>query len=137
MSVTPVHPLPYSLRRLTASAALLAGLMLSPGIPLAQEGIEIPVPTVDESTNSAKVETAILAGGCFWGVQGVFQHVDGVTNAVSGYTGGSKLNPTYEEVSSGTTGHTEAVEVRYDPKRVSYESLLQVFWHNIAPLAKN
>ena len=88
------------------------------------------------SAHSASA-VATFAGGCFWCMESPFESMDGVYSVVSGYTGGSKLDPTYEEVSSGTTGHTEAVEVRYDPKRVTYEALLEVFWHNIDPLAKN
>jgi peptide methionine sulfoxide reductase msrA/msrB len=80
-----------------------------------------------------KYEKATFAGGCFWCMQPVFQRMDGVVGVVSGYTGGTKANPTYEEVSSGTTGHSEAVEVTYDPSKVKYEDLLDVFWQNIDP----
>ena len=80
---------------------------------------------------------AIFAGGCFWCMESPFESMDGVYSVVSGYTGGSKERPTYEEVSSGSTGHAESVEVQYDPKKVTYEALLQVFWHNIDPLAKD
>ena len=74
------------------------------------------------------VRTAVFAGGCFWGVQGVFQHVKGVKNAVSGYTGGARETATYEKVSSGKTGHAESVSVSFDPKEVSYGTLLQIFF---------
>ena len=74
------------------------------------------------------MERAVLAGGCFWGVQGVFQHTTGVVNAVSGYAGGSKASANYMMVSTGTTDHAEAVEVKYDPKQVSYGKLLQIFF---------
>ena len=80
---------------------------------------------------------AIFAGGCFWCMEQPFDVLDGVISTTSGYTGGQKKNPTYEEVSSGRTGHTEAVEVVYDPKKVGYEKLLDVFWHNIDPTVKN
>ena len=85
------------------------------------------------------VETAkaIFAGGCFWCMEYPFDKIDGVISTISGYIGGHKDNPTYEEVCSGETGHTEAVEVVYDPNKVSYEQLLQIFWRNIDPLAKN
>ncbi|MEX2283858.1 MAG: peptide-methionine (S)-S-oxide reductase MsrA [Gemmatimonadota bacterium] len=73
-------------------------------------------------------EIAVFAGGCFWGVEAVFEHVKGVTDVVSGYSGGSLENPTYEQVVSGHTGHAEAVQVRFDPAIVSYETLLQVFF---------
>lgn len=73
-------------------------------------------------------ETAVFAGGCFWGVEAVFEHVKGVTNVVSGYAGGTTVNPDYELVSSGSTGHAEAVRVTYDPSVVSYNTLLEVFF---------
>jgi len=79
------------------------------------------------------VETATFAGGCFWCIESAFDQMDGVVSAVSGYTGGSTENPTYEEVSSGRTGHFEAVQVTYDPSRVSYSEILNVFWKNIDP----
>ena len=76
----------------------------------------------------AASQTAVLAGGCFWGVQGVFQHTSGVVNAVSGYAGGSKMTADYNMVSSGTTGHAEAVEIKYDPRKISYGKILQIFF---------
>ena len=79
-------------------------------------------------------ETAIFAGGCFWCMEPPFDALNGVQSTVSGYTGGSKPNPTYSEVSSGTTGHAEALQVTYDPRVVSYAQLLDVFWKNIDPL---
>jgi peptide-methionine (S)-S-oxide reductase len=80
---------------------------------------------------------ATFAGGCFWCMEQPFDEIPGVADTVSGYTGGNKVNPTYYEVSSGTTGHAEAVQVVYDPKKVSYAKLLEVFWHNVDPTAKN
>ena len=80
---------------------------------------------------------ATFAGGCFWCMEGPFDKLDGVVSTTSGYTGGTKKNPSYEEVSSGGTGHAESVQVVYDPAKVSYEKLLEVYWHNIDPLAKN
>lgn len=82
-------------------------------------------------------ETAIFAGGCFWCMEPPFDKIDGVISTTSGYTAGNKKNPTYKEVSSGTTGHTEAIQVIYDPGRVSYTELLDVFWRNIDPISKN
>lgn len=76
---------------------------------------------------------ATFAGGCFWCMEEVFEAVDGVVSVISGYTGGRQAHPTYEEVSAGGTGHAEAVEILFDPARVSYEKLLQVFWWNIDP----
>jgi peptide-methionine (S)-S-oxide reductase len=80
---------------------------------------------------------ATFAGGCFWCMEGPFDKLDGVVSTTSGYTGGTRKNPTYEQVSSGGTGHTEAVQVVYDPAKVSYEKLLEIYWHNVDPLAKN
>jgi len=80
-----------------------------------------------------KIATATFAGGCFWCVEEAFDKLPGVVSTVSGYMGGTKKHPTYEEVSSGRTGHTEVVQVKYDPKKVSYEQLLQHFWLNHDP----
>lgn len=80
---------------------------------------------------------ATFAGGCFWCMEPPFDKLDGVVSTTSGYAGGRKKNPTYEEVSAGGTGHAEVVQVVYDPKKVSYEKLLQVFWHNVDPLVKD
>jgi peptide-methionine (S)-S-oxide reductase len=80
---------------------------------------------------------ATFAGGCFWCMEPPYDKLPGVTATISGYTGGRTANPTYEEVSAGTTGHTEAVQVIYDPKKVSYEKLLEVFWVNIDPTVKD
>jgi peptide-methionine (S)-S-oxide reductase len=88
----------------------------------------IPAPAVDEPAGSATSEVAVLAGGCFWGVQGVFQHVDGVTSAVSGYAGGSKDTADYETVSTGSSGHAESVWITFDPHRISYGRILQIFF---------
>ncbi|MCA9521460.1 MAG: peptide-methionine (S)-S-oxide reductase MsrA [Myxococcales bacterium] len=82
-------------------------------------------------------KVAIFAGGCFWCMETAFEGVPGVKSAVSGYVGGRTKNPTYEEVSSGSTGHAESVRVVFDPKVISYEKLLTIFWHNIDPLVKN
>ena len=79
-------------------------------------------------------EVATLAGGCFWCTEAVFERMEGVHDVVSGYIGGHVENPTYEEVSYGATGHTEAVQVRYDSSRISYAQLLEVFWRNVDPL---
>jgi peptide-methionine (S)-S-oxide reductase len=84
-----------------------------------------------------KTRIATFAGGCFWCMEPPFDKVDGVLSTISGYTGGRTVNPTYEEVSSGTTGHAESLQVTYDPSRVTYEKLLEVYWHNIDPLARD
>jgi len=103
------------------SAALLAGAAS------AQEGLALPAPASDEPTSGSS-ETVTLAGGCFWGVQGVFQHVKGVTSAVSGYAGGRKTMAHYELVGTGTTGHAESVQVTFDPKQISYGKILQIYF---------
>lgn len=84
-----------------------------------------------------KHELATFAGGCFWCMEHPFDSLPGVVSVIPGYTGGTKNNPTYQEVSSGSTGHAESIQIVYDPSRVSYEKLLQVFWHNIDPTAKD
>ena len=84
-----------------------------------------------------KNETAIFAGGCFWCMEPPFDKLDGVISTTSGYTSGHKDNPTYAEVSAGQTGHTEAVEIIFDPNKISYEKLLEVYWKNIDPVAVN
>ncbi|MFI5013243.1 MAG: peptide-methionine (S)-S-oxide reductase MsrA, partial [Hyphomicrobiales bacterium] len=80
---------------------------------------------------------ATFAGGCFWCMQPPYDGLEGVIKTTVGYTGGTKVDPTYEEVSSGTTGHAESVQVVYDPAKVTYERLVEIFWHNIDPLTKN
>lgn len=80
---------------------------------------------------------ALFAGGCFWCVETAFEGVPGISKVISGFTGGTKLNPSYDEVSSGSTGHAEAVQVLYDPKIITYAKLLDIFWHNIDPLQKD
>lgn len=120
----------YSLKMCLSLSALatVTGIMIGASNATAEEGIVIPAPVVDEKPSSAATETAIFAGGCFWGVQGVFQHVEGVKNAVSGYAGGAKETAQYEQVGYGKTGHAESVKVTYDPKKVSYGRLLQIYF---------
>ena len=93
----------------------------------AENAVIIPPPALD-AKSSGKLETAVLAGGCFWGVQGVFQHTSGVVNAVSGYAGGSKISANYSMVSTGVTDHAEAVEIKYDPAKISYGKILQIYF---------
>ncbi|MGZ5163577.1 MAG: peptide-methionine (S)-S-oxide reductase MsrA [Burkholderiales bacterium] len=89
----------------------------------------LPTPAVDTPlANKPRTETAVLAGGCFWGIEAVFEHLKGVTQATSGYSGGSAESAKYEKVSSGSTGHAEAVRVSYDPSRITYGQLLKVFF---------
>ncbi|WP_313066838.1 peptide-methionine (S)-S-oxide reductase MsrA [Achromobacter animicus] len=123
------HP---SLRRLCAALATAGGLIASTAAPAAERAFIIPPPAAEQPANAsaapATQEKAVIAGGCFWGVQAVFQHVKGVSNAVSGYAGGQANTANYNAVSSGRTGHAEAVEITYDPKQVSYGQLLQIYF---------
>ncbi len=97
--------------------------------------IMLPFISMAEGTKDMKnnLETATFAGGCFWCMEPPFKNLEGVVSVVSGYTGGTKANPTYEEVSTGKTGHAESVEIIFDPKKVSYQTLLEIFWKNIDP----
>ncbi|HKE92839.1 MAG TPA: peptide-methionine (S)-S-oxide reductase MsrA [Povalibacter sp.] len=110
--------------------AAIALLALSPWAKqsLAEDARVIPPPTMDEQGTPAATEIAVLAGGCFWGVQGVFQHVTGVTRAVSGYTGGEASTAHYEMVGTGQTGHAESVQVTFDPSKISYGKILQIYF---------
>ena len=98
--------------------------------------VSCSVATVEKNMSEG-YEKAYFAGGCFWCMEPPFEDLDGVIEATSGYMGGSVENPTYEEVTTGTTGHAEVVEILYDPEVVSYEELLEVFWRNIDPTALN
>ncbi|WP_105426515.1 peptide-methionine (S)-S-oxide reductase MsrA [Neorhizobium tomejilense] len=121
--------IPYTLTAFAGTALVLAGLTFGATTSAtAEEGIAIPAPAIDQAASTAATETAIFAGGCFWGVQGVFQHVEGVKNAVSGYAGGAKATAVYETVGYGKTGHAEAVRVTFDPKKVTYGHLLQIYF---------
>jgi peptide-methionine (S)-S-oxide reductase len=113
-------------------AVILLGLLAAAGFVVtrstAEEARIAPPPALDEQATGKTSEVAVIAGGCFWGVQGVFQHVAGVTNAVSGYTGGDKATAHYDMTSSGTTGHAESVEITYDPRKITYGRLLQLYF---------
>jgi len=118
-------------RKFTAATRLIAALLLAGAAlqpPAQGEERALPAPTQDEPAGAATSETAVLAGGCFWGVQGVFQHVQGVSSAVSGYAGGDKQTAGYEMVSSGMTGHAESVRVTFDPHKISYGRILQIYF---------
>ena len=93
--------------------------------------------TASSDENETQYHTATFAGGCFWCMEPPFDKLDGVISTTSGYTGGNKKNPTYKEVSRGGTGHAEAVQIIYDPARISYDELLNVFWQNIDPTNAN
>ena len=105
----------------------LTGIGLGAYPSAAKDGRAIPAPALDEP-HDATFEVAVLAGGCFWGVQGVYQHVRGVTNAVSGYSGGDKETVQYETVSTGTTAHAESVKITFDPGKITYGRLLQIYF---------
>jgi len=109
--------------------AATTALTLAFAVPsrAAEDAVIIPAPAADAQSASG-IQTAVIAGGCFWGVQGVFQHTAGVVNAVSGYAGGSKATADYHTVSSGTTGHAESVEIRFDPNELSYGDILQIYF---------
>ena len=113
-----------------AVAVALSAACAGPGSsPRATAASSIPGPALDEPAgNSGTSETAVLAGGCFWGVQGVYQHVKGVTQAVSGYAGGDASTAQYETVGTGSTGHAESVRITYDPSQVSFGQLLHIFF---------
>ncbi|RBP00240.1 peptide-methionine (S)-S-oxide reductase [Roseiarcus fermentans] len=110
-----------------AAVATLAVMSLAFSSLRAQEARRVPPPALDELATGASREVAVLAGGCFWGVQGVFQHVDGVASAVSGYAGGAAATAHYDMTSEGNTGHAESVKVTFDPNRISYGKLLQIY----------
>ena len=93
-------------------------------------------PTQERPAPSAKTARAVFAGGCFWCMEAPFDTLAGVVSSTSGYSGGKAKNPTYDQVSSGVTGHAEAVQILYDPTKITYAQLLEVFWHNVDPLDK-
>jgi peptide-methionine (S)-S-oxide reductase len=120
-----------SFSRLSLCAAAFGALAISAFalVPsrAAEDAVIIPAPAADVPA-SDDTQTAVVAGGCFWGVQGVFQHTAGVVSAVSGYAGGSKSTAEYDVVSTGATGHAESVQIKYDPKKISYGKILQIFF---------
>lgn len=116
-------------RAATIAAVLIGGTYWASARPAAADVTTVPAPRMDAPlASSGRDETIVLAGGCFWGVQAVFEHVRGVRSAVSGYAGGTVASPSYEDVSSGTTGHAESVQVTFDASQVSLGTLLQVFF---------
>ncbi len=115
---------------LLAALALLAACQSADGAA-PERAVAAPAAALP-SAETGRLRTAIFAGGCFWGVEGVFSHVPGVTSAVSGYHGGARADATYERVGTGATGHAEAVRVTYDPDRVRYDELLRVFFSVVA-----
>lgn len=118
-----------STRNLSSVALLIVGMLAWPHrARSAEPAVQIPPPAEDEPASGARSETAVFAGGCFWGVQGVFEHVRGVRQAVAGYSGGAAGTAQYETVERGDTGHAESVRVTFDPAQVSYGRLLQIYF---------
>lgn len=121
------------MRRFGVTVAILASLAgLGSGHPssalAAERAVVLPAPALDNPKAPAAAQTAVIAGGCFWGVQGVYQHVRGVQRVLSGYAGGTKATADYEAVSRGNTGHAESVEIRFDPTELSYGEILQIYF---------
>src|SRR5580692_5518344 len=122
------------LRMLKAAASYavlgtaLVGILTAPQVRAAEAAVAIPAPTYDVPKATGPLQTAVLSGGCFWGVQGVFEHLIGVQKVLSGYSGGQKNTAIYEVVSGGNTGHAESVQITYDPQKVSYGQILQVYF---------
>jgi peptide-methionine (S)-S-oxide reductase len=124
MSRNQLHRL--SLCAVAIGALVITAFAVAPS-RAEEEAVIIPAPAADVQASDG-IQTAVIAGGCFWGVQGVFQHTAGVVNAVSGYSGGNRTTADYGMVSTGTTGHAEAVEIKYDPRKISYGKILQIFF---------
>lgn len=114
--------------QLLVAAALLSGLgwaLLAAG---AESAVQIPAPAVDSAKQKGPLQTAVLAGGCFWGMQGVFEHVRGVRSVLAGYSGGARATAQYQDVGTGATGHAESIKVLFDPNEVTYGQLLQIYF---------
>jgi peptide-methionine (S)-S-oxide reductase len=114
------------------SLILLLGATLAVGTSCAQPAVAVPPPALDSPKSAGPLQTAVLAGGCFWGVQGVYQHLTGVKRVLSGYSGGERSTAQYQSVGTGKTGHAESVEITYDPQRVTFGEILQVFFSVVA-----
>jgi peptide-methionine (S)-S-oxide reductase len=133
MSIRTSRDFSLRLLRNVAFAAVISlclglALVVSHGARAADGAVAVPVAALDNPKAAGPLQTAVLSGGCFWGVQGVFEHVKGVQKVLSGYSGGKKDTAQYETVSSGSTGHAESVQITFDPKMVSYGELLRVYF---------
>lgn len=127
--MNPLFMKPGKIARFGALAIVMAAVALWQRSAHSDErAVAIPAPLQDEHASNAHSETAVVAGGCFWGVQGVFEHVRGVTQVASGYTGGAADTAQYERVSDGDTGHAESVSITFDPAEISYGKILQIFF---------
>lgn len=119
----------FSVTRLTGLVVVALGVVAAQHVAhSAEAATKIPAPVQDEKAAATHSETAVFAGGCFWGVQGVFEHVRGVKQVASGYSGGAASTAQYETVSEGDTGHAESVQITYDPTQITYGRLLQMFF---------
>jgi peptide-methionine (S)-S-oxide reductase len=114
--------------RLSRWIGAVALVLISASAFAAEEAVVIPAPLLDNSKAAGAPQTAVVAGGCFWGVHGVYQHVRGTRQVLSGYSGGTKATADYETVSRGASGHAESVEIRFDPKELSYGEILQIYF---------
>ena len=112
-------------------------VLISLGVAVFVIGTLIVIPHGSSAHDRSQHAKATFAGGCFWCMEEAFENIEGVVSVISGYTGGQMEDPTYEQVSAGGTGHTESIEVTYDPSKVTYESLLDVFWRNVDPTTPN
>ena len=128
MTVYRRHSASAPLRAALAALPLVATLACSPLVPAAEGPVVLPPPTVDNPKQPGQLQTAVLAGGCFWGMQGVFEHVRGVHEVLAGYSGGARNTAHYDQVGGGRTGHAESVEIVFDPAEVSYGQLLQIYF---------
>ncbi len=117
-----------TLSKIALGRIAMTGIIAAIGGSLLCSGASLPNPAVDQTRTDKKTETVVFAGGCFWGIQAVFDATKGVSSAISGYSGGSKANAQYEIVSSGTTGHAESVQVTFDPSQISFGQLLQIYF---------
>ena len=121
-----------------ALAGIAIGLLVHANlVPDAQAAQTTPTPAAASASKTRASAIAVFAGGCFWCVESDFDKVPGVISTTSGYTGGTTRNPTYEQVSSGNTGHAESVEIKFDPSRVSYKQLVEHYWRTIDPTTKD
>lgn len=120
----------WSLKRFSPGLLLLpmAGLLWFASAPAKATAIPLPDPVVDQQNAGDEMQVAVLAGGCFWGVQAVFQHTKGVQQALSGYAGGTKPVPRYEEVVTGQTGHAESVQIKFNPREITYGQILKIYF---------
>lgn len=128
MSSVNRPPAPLALALLVLAVPALTLLLAATPAAAVERAVTIPAPEVDNPKANGRMQTAVLAGGCFWGMQGVFEHVRGVREVLAGYSGGSRLTAQYPSVETGHTGHAESVQIVFDPAQLSYGELLQIFF---------